>query len=130
MARAIAVMLGFLLGGHGVIGLFIEGEHLLHVMNVDIVIDVLYIVTAVALLTAASFRNAASALRVTLLAVGAVLIVLAVLAMIDNSVMGLLPTGLTLLDFVYLFGVGGVAVVVAITPGSTKPLITGDTRVL
>ncbi|MCW4384225.1 hypothetical protein OH146_00375 [Salinibacterium sp. SYSU T00001] len=124
MAKAYALILGVILGGHGLIGLFIEGAHLLSIFNVDLAVDILYLLCAAALLTVAVTKSRPAALRGTILVVALLLLILAVAGLFDRTVWGLLPTGLTLVDLIVLFGAGGIGVVVSFLRHSPEPLQT------
>jgi hypothetical protein len=125
MGRAIAFMMGVVLGTHGFFGLFIEGEHMLGLFNVDILMDIVYLLSALVLLVVGATRVPASLLRSGLLIVAVVFVVIAVLAFGDNTLGGLLPTGLTHVDVGFLLVTGAVAAVTALLPGITRPLVTG-----
>jgi hypothetical protein len=129
MGKALAVILGVLYGGHGFLGLFVEGNHLLGIFNVDILVDVLYLALAVAFLSVGFFASSAAAIRGVLLLGGGVLILLGLAGLVDHTVWGLLPTGLTLMDFIVLFAPGAVAVIMAVIPGTEKPLISGGVAI-
>ena len=125
MGRAIAFMMGVLLGSHGFLGLFIEGEHLLGLFNVDILLDIVYLFCALVLLVVGGTRSPAGLLRGGLLFVAAVFLLIAVLGLFDDSVAGLLPTTLTKVDIGFLFVVGAIAAVTALLPRVAEPLQTG-----
>jgi hypothetical protein len=116
------MILGVMLTGHGLIGLFIEGDHLLELLNVDIVVDILYLAMGIALLAASFTRGARSALRVVLLGVGGVLGLLGLVGLFDREAFGILPTGLTSLDIGFQLVGGALAVVFSVLPGSSEPL--------
>jgi hypothetical protein len=124
MAKAYAAILGLLLGGHALVGFFIEGVHLLGVLNVDLVVDLIYITSAAALLFVGLGWASPIVVRGTLLVVGAVLLALGTFGLMDNTVAGLLPTGLTMVDFILLFSAGGFAVLFGLLKGATRPLVT------
>ncbi|RUR01910.1 hypothetical protein [Labedella endophytica] len=130
MGKAFAIMLGILLGGHGFIGLFVEGEHLLGIFNVDILVDVLYLGLALVLLVVGCFSQNKAAIRGVLVLAGGALVLLGLAGLADDTVAGLLPTGLTLMDFVILFGAGAVSLIMAVLPSTTDPLVNGGERVL
>lgn len=125
MGRAIAFMMGVLLGSHGFLGLFIEGEHLLGLFNVDILLDIVYLFSALVLLVVGGTHAPAGVLRAGLLFVAVVFIVIAVLGLADDSLGGLLPTTLTQLDIGFLFVIGAIAAVTALLPHVARPLETG-----
>lgn len=130
MGKAFAIMLGILLGGHGFLGLFVEGEHLLGIFNVDILVDLLYLGLSACLLAIGFFSHNAAAIRGVLVLAGGALVLLGLAGLADDRVFGLLPSGLTLMDFVILFGVGAVSIVMGLIPGTTKPLVNGGVTVL
>jgi hypothetical protein len=124
MAKAYAAMLGLFLGGHAFVGLFIEGDHILGLLNVDFFVDVTYLLCAGACLFVGSTDSSTRAVRGVLLAVGAYLVALGALGQLDKTVWGLLPTGLTVLDFLLLFSTGGLALLLAVVPAAARPLTT------
>lgn len=130
MGKAFAIMLGVLLGGHGFLGLFVEHEHLLGIFNVDILVDVLYLFLSACLLSVGFFAHSAGAIRGVLLFSGGVLALLGFAGLVDDRVFGLLPTGLTLMDFVILFGTGAVSMIMSVLPSTTEPLVNGGVEVL
>jgi hypothetical protein len=125
MGRAIAFMMGVLLGSHGFLGLFIEGEHLLGLFNVDILLDIVYLLSALVLLVVGGTRAPAGLLRGGLFLVAIVFILIAVLGLADDKLVGLLPTGLTHVDIGFLFAIGAIAAFTGLLPGATRPLQTG-----
>ncbi|WP_150308424.1 hypothetical protein [Planctomonas psychrotolerans] len=129
MGRAAAVMIGILLGSHGFAGLFIEGEHMLGVFNVDILMDAVYLLSALALLVVGLTQSSAAALRGTLGAVAAVLIGIGLLGLLDRELFGAAPTGFMGPDFLFFFGVGAAAGFSALLPRITEPLTTGGTAI-
>ncbi|MCU1424885.1 MAG: putative integral rane protein [Microbacteriaceae bacterium] len=124
MAKAYAAMLGLFLGGHALIGLFIEGDHILGLLNVDFFVDVTYLLCAAACLFVGSTDSSPAAVRVVLLGVGSYLVALGLLGQVDKTVWGLLPTGLTMLDFLLLFSTGGLALLLAAARSAAAPLTT------
>lgn len=130
MGKAFAIMLGILLGGHGFLGLFVEGEHLLGIFNVDILVDLLYLGLAFLLLVIGFFSENKAAIRGVLLVAGGALVLLGFAGLLDDTVFGLLPSGLTLMDFVILFGAGGVSMFMSVLPSTTDPLVNGGVTVL
>jgi hypothetical protein len=125
MGRAIAFMMGILLGSHGFLGLFVEGEHLLGLFNVDILLDIVYLFCAIMLLAVGGTQAPANILRAGLLFVAVVFILIAVLGLADDTLAGLLPTTLTRVDIGFLFVVGGIVAVTALLPRVARPLETG-----
>ena len=129
MGKLYALMLGIVLGSHGLVGLFIEGEHLLAILNVDILIDVVYLLMSLLLFFVALTDSSPGTIRGALFLVGAGLLAIGGFGLLDDTVFGLLPTGLTLVDFFLLFGAGAISVIMAVAPSSVEPLTSvGATR--
>ncbi|HWM34594.1 MAG TPA: hypothetical protein VNR36_10195 [Pseudolysinimonas sp.] len=120
MLRIIARVLGIVVGLLAIIGLFVEGDHLLGIMNVDIALDVLRIVIAAALLYVGFARVPLAAVRTVLIVVGAMYVLMGLLAFADRTLFGLLPTGFTGFDIGFHLVVGAGAVVVALLPALQK----------
>lgn len=125
MARAAAIMLGIMIGTHGLAGLFIEGTHLLGVLNVDLFIDIVYLLLAGALLVVALPPMSPKLISLTLAMFGVVFLVLGVWASVDDKLGGLMPRGSTLLDLVLFYGAGVGALFVAL-PAFSRPLQTQE----
>jgi hypothetical protein len=125
MGKAWMVMVAAVLGGHGLVGLFIEGSHMLGVLNVDFFVDVLYLGSAVALLLAGTRPIGPGAIRGTLAAFGGLFTLMGVLSIFDNELGGLTPTGFTIVDDFLFFGIGLSGLALAMTPSSVEPLTTG-----
>ena len=96
-----------------VAGSFVEGEHLFNLMNVDLALDLLRVVIAAALLYVGFGRASAGALRAVIIVVGALYVLMGLLAFADPTLFGLLPTGLTGFDigFHLLVGLGALVLV-------------------
>lgn len=130
MGRPYALILGFILLSHGGVGLFIEGEHILGIFNTDILIDIVYLASAIALLVVGFGHDNAKAMRGVLALVGVVFVGIGVLSLGDDTVFGLLPTGLTLFDIIVLFTAGGGALVSAVAPRTAEPLMSSGVPVI
>jgi hypothetical protein len=131
MARMTARILGIVVALLAVIGFFIEGEHLLGIANVDLTLDVARVVIAAALLWVGFGRTSGGALRAVLLVVGAMYVLMALLAFADDTLFGLLPTGFTGFDIGFHLVAGVVALIAAFRPvRDREPVATrpGATR--
>jgi hypothetical protein len=127
MAKAYAAMLGILIGGHALIGWLIEGSRMLGVLNVDIFNDIVYTICAVALLYVGSTHTPVKVVQGVLIVVGLVFVLLALGSVMDERLGGLLPTGTTILDHLLLFGTGGAALLLGVSPWAREPLTTDGT---
>ncbi|WP_317229703.1 hypothetical protein [Clavibacter sp. MX14-G9D] len=125
MGKAWMVMVAAVLGGHGFVGLFIEGSHLLGILNVDLFVDVLYLLSAGVLLFAGTRQLRPLPIRATLAAFGGLFTLMGVLSIVDNELGGLTPTGFTIVDDFLFFGIGLSGLALAATPSSVEPLTTG-----
>ena len=116
MLKLIARILGVVVAVLAIAGFFVEGDHLLGIMNVDIVLDVLRVVIAVALLIVGFARVPLSAVRAVLIIVGAMYVLMALLAFFDPTLFGMLPTGFTGFDIAFHLIVGLGTLIVAFVP--------------
>jgi hypothetical protein len=127
MAKAYAAMLGILIGSHALIGWLIEGSRMLGVLNVDIFNDIVYTICAAALLYVGSTHTRVKVVQGVLIVVGLVFVLLAFGSVMDERLGGLLPTGTTILDHLLLFGTGGAALLLGVSPWAREPLTTNGT---
>jgi hypothetical protein len=116
MHRITAAVLGIVIGILAIAGMFVEGRHLMDVMNVDVALDVIRIVLAVALLIVAFARVPHRAVRTVLIVVGVLYVGMGLLAFIDPTLFGMLPTGLTGFDIAFHLIVGAATIAIAALP--------------
>jgi hypothetical protein len=117
MHRIVAIVLGIVVGLLAVIGFFIEGEHLLGIMNVDLTLDILRLLIAAALLVVGLAPQVSpQATKAVIIVVGAMYVLMGLLAFADPTLFGLLPTGFTGFDIAFHLIVGIAALVVAFVP--------------
>lgn len=119
MIRITARVLGVVVALLAIAGFFVEGERLAGLMNVDIALDVIRTVIAIALLWA-GFAGSARAARLVVAIVGAMYVVMGLLAFLDPTLFGLLPTGFTGFDIGFHLVVGIAALVLAFLPAATR----------
>lgn len=115
-----ARVIGVVLAVAAVAGYFIEGEHMLGILNVDVPLDVVRTILAIALLVVGFARVPRAALNLVLALLGASYLVLAILGFIDSEVFGLLPTGLTPFDLAFHLVVGAVAIGLIFSPDAAE----------
>lgn len=116
MHRLIAKILGVLLALLGVVGLFLDGEHLLGFMNVDLALDIVRLLIAAALLYVGFGPLAVIVARATLGVVGGLYVLMGLMAFADETLFGVLPTGFTGFDIGFHLVVGAAALVLACIP--------------
>jgi hypothetical protein len=118
MHRTIAIVFGLVVGVLGVAGLFVEGSRLLDLMNVDLPLDVLRLVLAAALLGAAFAMR--RAVRPLLIATGVLYLGMAAIALLDPTILGMLPTGFSGFDIAFHVVTGVVALVAGLLRGRDR----------
>ena len=107
MTKAIATMVGILLLSHGGLGLFIEGEHLLGLFNVDIALDLTYLTLGLLLVLVGETEVSAGLTR-GVVALGALVMGgIGLVGLLDRHLLGLAPTGFELLYFLVFSGIAG-----------------------
>jgi hypothetical protein len=115
--RIVATVLGIVVGLLAIIGFFVEGEHLLGIMNVDLTLDILRLLIAAALLVVGLAPQVpAQATKAVIIVVGAMYVLMGLLAFADPTLFGLLPTGFTGFDIAFHLIVGIAALVIAFVP--------------
>lgn len=119
MSKAIAMMLAMILGGHGLLGLFIEGEPFMR-FNMDFALDLVHLGSAAVLIAVSRERASDPAVRGGLLLVAGLQIGTGLLGMADRHLLGLAPTGLQEFDFLLTFGLGSAALVGALLPRAER----------
>lgn len=124
MLRTVARILGIVVALLAIAGFFVEGDHLLGLMNVDLTLDLLRVVIAAALLYVGFGRASASAVRTVIIVVGAMYVLMGLLAFADPTLFGLLPTGFTGFDIGFHLIVGLGALVLAFLPASRADTTT------
>ena len=117
MHRIVATVLGVVIGLLAIIGFFIEGDHLAGLMNVDLTLDVLRVILAIALLVVGLAPGVPDrATRGVIIAVGVLYVLMGLLAFADPNLFGMLPTGLTGFDIGFHLVVGLAAIVLGAMP--------------
>lgn len=119
MQKQIAQILGILVAGLAVLGLFVENGHLFGLMNANIPLDMLRFVLAAALLYAGYSSVSPQAVRSVLMFTGVLYLGLALLGLISSTLWGILPSGLTGFDVVFHLVAGAIAAGSAIAAASS-----------
>lgn len=120
MQRQLAKIFGILVAGLAVFGLFVHDGHLFGFMNADLALDSLRILLAVALLYVGFGRSDADTLRAVLGLTGVLYIGMGLLGMVDATLWGLLPNGLTGFDIAFHLVAGIAATGAAFAPNSDR----------
>lgn len=128
MAVWTARILGIIVALLAIIGLFVEGEHLAGLMNVDLTLDIVRIVIAAALLYVGFARSSRTALTVVLAVVGVMYVLMALLAFADATLFGILPTGFTGFDIGFHLVAGIIALVAAFLPARERTGVAAPSR--
>jgi len=120
MLRIVARVLGVVVALLAIAGLFVEGDHLAGLMNVDLTLDILRIIIAVALLIVGFAKVSLAAVKAVLVIVGVMYVFMGALAFASPSMFGLLPTGFTGFDIAFHLIVGAAAIVLALIPANSR----------
>lgn len=123
MNKTTAKILGFVILGLAVLGLFTDGR-LFELMNVDIALDLVRFGLAGALLYVGFSKASEETASGAVMAVGVLYVGLAILGLLSREIFGLLPSGLTGFDLAFHAVVGIAAVAIASRVG----LHTGSAR--
>ncbi len=109
--RLYAKVVGVIIVLIGVGGLILGEKSLLDVLNIDIVEDIIHLVTG-GLMVAVGFRGTDSAVRIVVGGLGVVYLLVGIVGFLVPDLFGLLPSEYTVVDNVIhlLLGVLGIAV--------------------
>lgn len=121
MSKAIALMVGLILLGHGLVGLPIEGRPFL-LFNVDLALDLLHLLCAGALLLAGREHAGELLVRGALLFTAVVEGGIGLWGLADRHLGGVAPTGLFDLDYLLTFGLAGATLIGALLPRAASNL--------
>ena len=111
--RAYAQILGVVLVLVGVLGLILGDELLLGILNIDVVEDIVHILTGGLLAYVGFGRVDAGAARSIVLVLGVVYLLVGVLGFILPTLFGLIPHGYTFFDNLLHLALGILSIVVA-----------------
>lgn len=120
MYRLTARILAVVIAALAIAGFFIEDDHLLGIMNVDLPLDILRTVLVLALLIVGFLRVPTAAVRGVLLVIGALYVGMGIAGIADPTLFGMLPTGLTEFDIVFHIVVGIAAFVIGALPDRSR----------
>ncbi len=113
--RLYAQVLGVVLILVGVLGLLLGDGLLLDILNIDIVEDIVHILTGGILAYVGFGRVDAGTARTVVLALGIVYLLVGILGFVVPMMFGLIPTGYTLFDNLLHLALGVLSLVIALT---------------
>lgn len=119
MNKQLVRVFAVLVSGLAVVGLFSE-SHLLEIMNVDMTLDILRVGLAGLLVYAGFFSNSEKVVNMSLTVLGVLYLGMGILGLIDRTLFGLLPAGLTGFDIVFHLGAGALATWAGLHKSATK----------
>lgn len=117
MVRNVSQIYAVIVASLALFGLLSTG-HLLELMNVDIAIDLIRVVLAAALIYAGFFSEDEKTAKNALFSVGILYVIMGLFGLVNPTLGGLLPSGLTGFDIGFHLLSGSVAVIIATTKHS------------
>jgi hypothetical protein len=112
MARQFAGIIGIILIATGVLGLVLGDQHLFGILNIDVVEDVIHLITGGLLAYVGFGQRDDSLARNALTGLGAVYVLVGIIGFVAPQLFGLLPHGYTTFDNLFHIGLGVVLIVV------------------
>ncbi|HJQ08759.1 MAG TPA: hypothetical protein VJ836_04750 [Candidatus Saccharimonadales bacterium] len=116
MQRRLVQLFGVIVAILALAGIFIEGNHFLGLMNVDLPLDIARIGLAATLLYIGFGRSSEDAQRSVLTVLTVVYLALGIGGLISSTLWGILPRGLTGFDVMFHLGAGLIAAIGAFAP--------------
>ncbi len=115
MVKRLAQILGVVLILVGVVGLVLGDRVWLGILNIDIVEDIVHLVTGGLLAYVGFGRTDLSTARSLVLALGVVYLVVGILGFVVPMMFGLIPNGYTIFDNLLHLALGVLGIVVALS---------------
>lgn len=119
VVKQYAQILGIVLILIGVVGLLLGDGLLLDILNIDVLEDIVHVVTGGILAYVGFARLDARAAQSVVGALGVVYLLVGILGFIIPNLLGLIPTGYTIFDNLLHLALGVLSLVVAFVPGGT-----------
>jgi uncharacterized protein DUF4383 len=113
LVRSYAQIVGVVILLVGVLGLVLGDQSLGGLLNIDLVGDIVHLVTGGVLAYAGFAIRDNATVRTAIGAIGVIYIALGILGFIDRTLFNLLPNGYTIFDNIFHLGLGVLSVVVA-----------------
>jgi preprotein translocase subunit Sss1 len=117
MLRQYAQIVGVVLLLLGVVGLLLGDEVFLGVLNIDLVEDIVHLLTGGLLAYVGFGRTDEGTTRTVVGALGVVYLLVGILGFVVPTLFGLIPNGYTIVDNLVHLALGALALVVAGVPG-------------
>ena len=114
MVRTYAQILGVVLILTGILGLLVGERLLLGILNVDLVEDIVHLITGGSLAYVGFGRTDLGLARNVVLALGVIYLLVGILGFVVPSLFGLLPDGYTIFDNLLHLALGVASIAVAL----------------
>ena len=121
VARQYAQVVGVVLILLGVVGLLLGDELFLGILNIDLVEDIVHLLTGGLLAYVGFGRTDDGTVKTVVGALGVVYLLVGILGFIAPSLFGLIPNGYTIVDNLVHLALGVLGLVVAGIPGRREP---------
>ena len=121
VARQYAQVVGVVLILLGVVGLLLGDELFLGILNIDLVEDIVHLLTGGLLAYVGFGRTDDGTVKTVVGALGVVYLLVGILGFIAPSLFGLIPNGYTIVDNLVHLALGVLGLVVAGIPGRSEP---------
>ena len=113
LVRSYAQIVGVVIVLLGVLGLVLGEQHLGGMLNIDLVEDIVHLVTGGALAYAGFAIRDNATVRTIVGGLGVVYVVIGVLGFVSSTLFGLIPSGYSIFDNVFHVGLGVLNIAVA-----------------
>ena len=120
VARTYAQVVGVVLILLGIVGLLVGGDRFLGILNIDLVEDIIHLLSGGLLAYIGFGRTDDGTVRTVVGVLGVVYLLVGVLGFILPTLFGLIPSGYTIYDNIVHLALGVLGLVVAGVPGRSS----------